>query len=276
MRPRKNSSSSITTTTALLLKGEAYCNFVESLPSEFSRRMYISILKRYMAFCKVVDINDLFFNANLKLIQDSIINYLLHLRDQKNLSPNTRKQHASAIKHLYEMNDITLNWKKINTFLGEKYKVTKDRPYEEIKKILDKCSERERVIVLLMCSSGRREGAIPGLRLRNLTKIEKYGLYLIVVYESAKEEYTTFCSPECARAIDNYLEYRQRYNELLKPESPLIRAQFNKLDPFECVRKVKPISRELIHWTIHKLLYDSGLRQKEAIEIESQSQWPRE
>jgi hypothetical protein len=123
-----------------------------------------------------------------------------------------------------------------------------------------------------MCSSGMREGAIPGLRLRNLTKIEKYGLYLIVVYESAKEEYTTFCSPECARAIDNYLEYRQRYNELLKPESPLIRAQFNKLDPFECVRKVKPISRELIHWTIHKLLYDSGLRQKEAIEIESQSQ----
>jgi hypothetical protein len=51
------------------------------------------------------------------------------------------------------MNDITLNWKKITSFIGDNYKMVSDRPYtrEEIKKMLDKASERDRVIIFLMC-----------------------------------------------------------------------------------------------------------------------------
>lgn len=60
------------------------------------------------------------------------------------------------------MNDITLNWAKITKVLPAARKATEDRPYTttEISKLLDKCDHRGRVVILLMCSSGIREGAI--------------------------------------------------------------------------------------------------------------------
>src|SRR5215211_5076916 len=55
-------------------------------------------------------------------------------------------------------------------------------------------------------------------------------VYKITVYKNHKEEYITFCSPECVKAIDDYLAYRERYGEKLKSFSPLIREQFDKTD----------------------------------------------
>lgn len=49
-------------------------------------------------------------------------------------------QGTAALKHFYEMNDITLNnWKKINRFIGEKARTIQDRAYtkEEIRRMLD-------------------------------------------------------------------------------------------------------------------------------------------
>ena len=92
----------------------------------------------------------------------------------------------SAIKHFYDMNDFTsLNWKKIRLFIGEIYTTVKDRPYthEEIQKLLEKATEREKVIVLLMASTGMRQGAIHSLKLSNLTKIPKYNIYINNCYK---------------------------------------------------------------------------------------------
>jgi hypothetical protein len=52
-------------------------------------------------------------------------------------------------------------------------------------------------------------------------------LYKLNIYDDDNEEYYTLCSPECASAIDEYLEYRRRYGEKLNPESPLIREDFS-------------------------------------------------
>lgn len=59
------------------------------------------------------------------------------------------------------MNDITLNKNKINRYLGERTRTVKDRTYtrKEIKKILDACSLKYKVVVSLMASSGCRIGA---------------------------------------------------------------------------------------------------------------------
>jgi hypothetical protein len=85
-----------------------------------------------------------------------------------------------------------------------------------------------------MCSSGMRIGAIPELRLRNLEKVQvaEFTIYKITVYENDKEEHFTFCTPECAKAIDQYLEIRKRYDEKLNQNSILIREQFDKRDTF--------------------------------------------
>ena len=36
-----------------------------------------------------------------------------------------------------------------------------------------------------------------------------------------------FCTPECAKAIDTYLEFRERCGEKIGPDSPLFRKDFD-------------------------------------------------
>jgi hypothetical protein len=72
------------------------------------------------------------------------------------------------------------------------------------------------IVILLISSSGMRAGAIPILKIRNFTKIEKYNLHQINVYEkSKKSNYKTFCTPECAAVNDTYLNYRKHADEQL-------------------------------------------------------------
>jgi integrase len=123
--------------------------------------------------------------------------------------------------------------------------------------MLAKSDERKRVIIFLMCSTGVRIGAIKWIRKRNLEKIGKQ--YQITVYERTKDQYVTFCTPEAAHAIDEYLEYRTRSGETLNPDSPLIREQFQ---PHDQLRINKPIA--LSEYTLHHLLervaVDAGVR----------------
>ena len=122
-----------------------------------------------------------------------------------------------AILAFYKINDIVLNINKISRFMPDKRKSNKDRGYlhEEIHKLLDVADERMRTVILLLSSSGMRIGAIPSIRLRNIEKILIDSItsviYKITVYEGEKEEHFTFCTPECAKAIDQYLEMRKRY-----------------------------------------------------------------
>ena len=53
-------------------------------------------------------------------------------------------------------------------------------------------------------STGIRKGALVDLRLKHLikTKIDNLNLYKFTIYENTKEEYITFCTPECASMID--------------------------------------------------------------------------
>jgi integrase len=248
--------------SSLILEGDSYRNFIESVSSKYTRESYEHALKRYMSFCGVIEVNDLFFKADAKYTQSRIIDFLKFLKDKNQLSPRSRRLVLAALKHFYDMNDFTsLNWKKIRLFIGEIYSTVKDRPYthEEIQRLLEKANEREKVIVLLMASTGMRQGAIHTLKLSNLQKIPKYNIYKITVYERTKEEYYTFCTPECAAVIDNYLEFRKRYGETLKPIAPLIREEFDKLDPFHAA-KPRFISTEAIERICHKLVNDSGLR----------------
>ena len=112
---------------------------------------------------------------------------------------------------------------------------------EEISRLLEISDEREKVIILLLASTGIRVGAVYPLLFKGLKKwvIDENGnyIYQVQVYSSSsKYRYYTFCSPEYALAIDTYLEFRKRYGEkLVKTETgwgpantPLIIRAFNK------------------------------------------------
>ena len=75
-------------------------------------------------------------------------------------------------------------------------KIEEDRPYtkKEIQTMLKAATDiRVKIIVLLISSSRIRMDGVSLMNLRNLTKIKKYNLYQINVYEKSKRSnYKTF------------------------------------------------------------------------------------
>ena len=147
-----------------------------------------------MSFCKITDHEDMLSLAitakpHVLMIRD----YIIYLRRDRNLSPATISSYIAPISHFYQMNDVTINWKKLNKFKAKHYSVTEDKPYtrKQIKTLVDAPSLRDKCIILTMASAGLRRGAIPHLRLRDITKIDKYNLYRINVYKKEQEQYIT-------------------------------------------------------------------------------------
>ncbi|HEY7572279.1 MAG TPA: tyrosine-type recombinase/integrase [Nitrososphaeraceae archaeon] len=241
-----------------LSESEAYRNFINSVNSSITRYDYDKIFSYFMAYCKIKNYDDMLAIGPTK-IEGVIRDYIIRLRHERSLSPATISSYIAPITHFYEMNDITIKWKKLNKFKAKYYNVTEDKPYtrEQIKALIDAAPLRDKCIILVMCSAGLRRGAIPYLRIRDLTKIDKYGLYKINVYKKEQEQYTTFCTPECAKYIDQYLEWRQHIGEQLKPNSPLFRTKF---DVITQINRPRSISAGGLSFMIHELLDDIRVR----------------
>jgi integrase len=200
-------------------------------------------------------------------VEAKIVNHIKRLSDE-GLKHGSIKTNCYSIFHFFEMNDVILNKRKIIRFLPLNEGTREDRAYthQEIHDILAQTDERTRVIILLMASAGMRIGAaLSYIQVGDLTKIEEYNLYRSKVYaNSPKDRYYTFCTPECAAAIDSYLEYRQRFGETpIKSQAPLIREQFNTRlrDPFR-IANPKMLTENAITTEIKTILKHSGGREK--------------
>lgn len=242
----------------------------DGISSFYTKREYLRNFNHFLYCSGLVDAETLVRQArdNPRLVESFIIEHVKHLAEKQKLTHKSIHVHCYAIFHFLEMNDISIiNKKKINRFVPADESGHEDRAYtnEEIQQILSKCDERARVIVLLMASTGMRVGAVNTLRIKDLVKIPNYNLYKITVYpNSPKDRYYTFCSPECASAIDSYLQYRQRFGETIKPQTPLIREQFNIDDPFH-ISRPKPVKHDGVIYIIKQILKRSG--QKKTGEI---------
>ena len=195
-----------------------------------------------------------------KIIEQQLITYLVDLRRNQKLSYASLSIRLATLRKFYEMNDVVINWKKVSNYLGENTRVMKDRAYttEEIQQLLVKVDERTSVVILLLASTGIRIGAVPDLKLKHLTKIKDYDLYQITVYENTKDEYYCFCSPECANAIDSYFAYRERCYEMIGPNSPLIREQFDRDNP-----DTRHVSLDTLVFLIREMLVAAGIQKVE-------------
>jgi site-specific recombinase XerD len=238
-------------------QSEAYSNFINSINSSITKLDYDKAFSYFMNYCKKESYDDML--AIGPKIEGVIRDYIIFLRHERNLSPATIASYICPITHFYEMNDVTIKWKKLNKFKAKYYNVTEDKPYtrEQIKTLVDAATLRDKCIILIMCSAGLRRGAIPYLRIRDLTKIDKYQLYKINVYKKEQEHYITFCTPECTKYIDQYLDWRQHIGEQLKPNSPLFRTKF---DTVTQINRPKSVSSDGISFMIHGLLDNTRVR----------------
>ncbi|MFZ0512578.1 MAG: tyrosine-type recombinase/integrase, partial [Candidatus Nitrosopolaris sp.] len=202
-----------------------------------------------------------------KFIQNQIIEYLIYLKNPPvSLRYATRSQYLAAVITFYDLNEVVLNKKTIYRYLGEEERPIENRGYsrEEIMKMLEVCDERVRALILFLVSTGVRIRAIIELRLEDLTTIPDYDLYQVTVYSDAKERYSTFTTPEAAKAIKVYLSYRGRYGEKLTPKSPVFRDQFDRND-HASVHNVKPLQLRTVERLISRTIEKSGIRTVERI-----------
>jgi integrase len=183
------------------------------------------------------------------------------MRQDRKLSPSTVSVRTAAISHFYEMNDIELKWKKLKRFKGKFRTIVEDRPYtrDQIKKLIDRASLRDKCIILLMASSGMRRGALPHLRLKDIDRIDKYGIIKFNVYKKEQESYTTYCTPECTQVIDQYIRWREKLGEQFTPNTPLFRREF---DTVTQVNRPLAIQAEGISKKINRLLEYTEVRAK--------------
>lgn len=160
------------------------------------------------------------------------------------------------------MNDVILNWKRIKKYIGSDKTgneiIGKDRGYllEEIQQILNFADQRVKAAFLILSSTGIRIGALGTLKIGDLERISD--LYKITVYSGDKEQYITFTTPEAAKEIDTYLEFRKRRGEKLTEDSYVIVKRMSKyLQGF----KGKPFTVESIRHLLQHCIENAGLRQ---------------
>lgn len=246
---------------------EAYKNFTLSLRSPATKFSYVTNFKVFLNFTKVNSYSEL-LSIEPKKLQSIIRDYIVYLREHRKIRTSTIKVHIAIIKHFFEINNYEgLHWYSIQKFKGsdDGLRRVRTRPYtrEEIKRVLDGARDhRAKIVILLMASAGVRVGALTYIRLRNLKPMDKEEIYQLTVYENTEEEYTTFCTPECRKEIELYLEYRQRLGENLTPDSWLIRDEFDPADNIRINIPYPLSSRGLITLVERAMSRDSGLKRK--------------
>ncbi|MDQ6862334.1 MAG: tyrosine-type recombinase/integrase [Thermoproteota archaeon] len=233
-------------------------NFINSIRTAATRKSYQFYFEKYRKFALGNVIDDRL------IIENQIVDFLLSLKN-RGLSYHSVKCYFSAIAHFYIMNDIVLNRKKIIKFINtDAKKKSKNAGYtiEQIHKLLDVCDERTKAIILIYASTGMRLAALPALKIGDLTGIDQ--LYQITVYQGYKEEYITFCTPECRNVIYSYLLYRRRCGEEIKSDAPLIREQFDATDSFR-VKHPKHVSLKTIAKILRQKAIQAGMRKVDHI-----------
>lgn len=199
------------------LKEDVYLNFVNSIKSDVTKKIYEYNLGLFMEFCGLKKFEDLIGRQN------QIIAYLMSLREKIILQFNFNKAERYLPFLRYEWRFV--EQEKDKDVKGEYKRKVVDRAYthEEISKMLDVSDLRAKTIVLLMGSSGIRIGSLPDVRIRNLEKVNN--IYKITVYEGSNSQYFTFCTPECSSYIDAYLDFRTKNGENLNKDWNIRRTE---------------------------------------------------
>jgi len=240
--------------TTLKSSDPEYFNFINSLNALATKKLYTYCLVQFLNHYKLKDIHSFLIHKQKEQI---IIEYLV----EKKVSRQYKNDIFAALRHACEINDILLNWRKIKKFTRSSQKTGneiagKDRGYthQEIQTILGFSDQRLRTAYLILASTGIRIGGLISLKVGDLERIQD--LYKVTVYSGEKEQYITFTTPEAAKEINAYLEYRKRRGERITQDSHVIVKKFShggKSEPFKGYG-LRSILQD-------NILYNTGLRE---------------
>lgn len=248
------------------------------IKSEKTKSSYIRCLNAFLNFGHIKEYSDLLKIPDKK-IQEMVEDYVVSLKTS-DLNPNSVPSKLLGVQHFLVMNDKIINWKKIHKMYPEKVQSTGKKAWttEDIRKMLGVCTTlRSKAILLVFASTSVRVGAIPMLKVRDVTDwtlpdgspANQCGCKKIVIYAGSKEEYTSFLTPEASNAIDEYLKKRRTDGEEITGNSPLFRNLYTE----DTIGKVKPISYgyliDMVKTTVKKAGLSRSKENKRRFEIQT-------
>jgi hypothetical protein len=225
-----------------VLKGTSIVNFRAAIRSEATRDPYerrlIHFLTWYDKGCDAF-VED--GKADPHVLESMLLEFIQTKKAlvvQKKMSASTLSGFLKPIRLLLEMNDVSINWKKIKRTILPSRRFALDRAPtdEEIKAIVENSDIRGKDLALLFVSSGIREGAIEGAKVYDFVPIKRDDTLTaakLTVYPGESEQYIAFASPEAWNACQEYLKFRQMHGEEITEDSPLF---CDKFDPIEGIR----------------------------------------
>jgi integrase len=252
-----------------------------ALKSSEARRQYPKRLKKLFDFLNLAgsleDQANEFLNKarqNIQWSQDSIMRFLDFHKERvrrKELAAGTLKNYYRAAKLFCEMNDLTLNWKRISKGLPRVKNSSNDRAptLEEIRKLIEYPDRRIKPIVCAMASGGFRVGAWDYLCWKHVSPMtnEKGEVIAakLLVYADEPEEYYTFITPEAYNTLKDWMDFRASYGEKITGESWVMRdlwqtTNINYGAKWGLATNPKKLQSIAIKRLLDRALWEQGIR----------------
>jgi integrase len=214
--------------------------FLYALKAPESRRQYpkrLKVLFDYLGLVEPLENQALEFveraRGNSKWAYDSFIRFISYQKQRVTkgeIVESTISNYYKAAKLFCEMNDLTLNWKKISRGIPQGRHAANDRAptLEELRKLASYPDRRIKAIVCLMMSTGIRIGAFDTMRWKHIVPIfggngNEVIAAKLVVYPGDSEEYCALMTPESYNAISSWMSYRASYGEKINNDSWVMR-----------------------------------------------------
>lgn len=212
--------------------------FTYALKAPESKRQYPRRFKPFLDFLKLEgSLNQqskqfwLKGREDPRWVENKLMQFIRYQKERAasgEISESTIPNYYRATKLFCEMNDITLNWRKIARGLPRVREAANDRAptLEEIQKLVEYPDRRIKPVVYTMVSSGIRIGAFDFLKWKHIIPITENSEILaakIIVYAGDSEQYYSFITPEAYRSLKDWMDFRASYGEKISGESWVFR-----------------------------------------------------
>ena len=203
--------------------------FHSGIKSEMTKKHYSYFLNEFRDHYLIKN-HDKLLEIEPKKLQEMVEDFVIYERNRKKSAQYIAGK-ISALKLFFSMNDVMLNWIKLQKMIPEKKKSGGDKAYttEQIQVLVKYCSHSfYRAIIHFMSSSGVRIGSFQELKMKHLKDMPN-GCKSVLVYADTRYEYHTFIHQEAVESLNEYLDSRRKKGEKLTDDSWVFCSSRNNL-----------------------------------------------